>query len=191
MTEKVQMSSQPTERPKVKLATVWLGGCSGCHMSFLDLDELLIELSKWVELRASPITDIKDFEDVDVALVEGAVTNSHNEHVLRELRKHARILVAIGDCSCFGGVSAMRNYVSREEALRRAYIESESTVNGRIPDDPTIPVLTEKVQPIQEFVEVDFYLPGCPPPPEVIAYAISELVQGRTPKLNYEMIHFD
>ena len=178
-------------KPKVKVATVWLAGCSGCHMSFLDLDENLVELSKWIEITSSPITDVKEPPEVDVGLVEGAVANSHNEHVLKELRARSKILIALGDCACFGGVTAMRNMVEKDEALRRGYIETESTVDGAIPNDPTLPVLNDKVRPISEFVQVDLHVPGCPPPAAVIGFAIKELLAGRTPKLSHDQIHFD
>ena len=115
---------------KVKVATVWLEGCAGCHMSFLDIDEAIIELAKVVEFSRSPITDIKEFVPVDVGIVEGSVGNTEEEEVLKELRAHCKILMAWGDCACFGGVCAMRSSfdkkmsssvpISRLRALTRA-----------------------------------------------------------------------
>ena len=118
---------------KIKVATVWLGGCSGCHMSFLDLDERLIDLSKLIEITASPITDLKEFTDVDIGIVEGSVANKENEETLLKLRAKSKILVAIGDCACYGGITALRNLFKKGEVLERAYIDTESTLIGDIP----------------------------------------------------------
>ena len=109
---------------KPRVATAWLGGCSGCHMSFLDLDERLIELADKIELVYSPIADIKEFpENVDVTLVEGAVANSENEEMAHIIRKNSRIVIAFGDCATTGNVTAMRNAIPLEEVERRSYIE--------------------------------------------------------------------
>ena len=90
---------------KVKVATVWLDCCSGCHMSFLDLNEALIGLADVIEITASPITDIKEFSPVDVGIIEGAVGNLHDEEVAKRLRANCKILMVWGDCACFGGDS--------------------------------------------------------------------------------------
>lgn len=124
---------------KVKLATAWLDGCAGCHMSLLDMDEDLVAIAGAVEFTRSPITDIKDFPEVDVGLVEGAIGTVAHEEEARELRKKCKILIVLGDCACFGGIPSMRNRFSKEEVLRRAYIESESTKDGKIPSSPEIP----------------------------------------------------
>ena len=107
---------------KVKIASDWLAGCSGCHMSFLDMDERLIALLEKADLTATPITDFKhpSPEGVDVGMLEGAVNNSATEEVARRMRDRSRILVALGDCAVFGGVPAMRNCVTTAAALQRA-----------------------------------------------------------------------
>jgi NAD-reducing hydrogenase small subunit len=97
------------KQPKPRLATVWLGGCSGCHMSFLDLDERLAELAGKVELLASPITDFKEFQEADITLVEGAVANVENLEQIRLVRDRTKILISFGDCAVTGNVTAMRN----------------------------------------------------------------------------------
>ena len=116
-----------SDKPKVKVATVWLGGCSGCHMSFLDLDERLIDLFKLVELTSSPISDLKEIPAVDVGIVEGAVCNDENEHVLRTLRKQCKVLVALGDCAITGNVPALRNQKVLAEVLDRAIRDVSDT----------------------------------------------------------------
>jgi NAD-reducing hydrogenase small subunit len=176
---------------KVKVATAWLGGCSGCHMSFLDLDELLIELSKLIELTASPITDLKEFTQVDVGIVEGSVVNKENEEVLHRLRAKCKILVALGDCACYGGIPAMANLFKKEDRLSRAYIEAETTLIGEIPHSPEVPELFEKVRPIHECVKVDAYIPGCPPSAENIYFAITELLNGRIPVWSNGRLQYD
>src|SRR5512133_1893237 len=95
---------------KKKLATVWLDGCSGCHMSFLDMDERLIELAGKIELVYSPLVDVKEFpKDVDVTIVEGAVATNEDEAKIKKIRRRTKFLLALGDCGITGNVPAMRN----------------------------------------------------------------------------------
>ncbi len=174
---------------KIKVATAWLDACAGCHMSFLDLDEVLIDLADAIELTATPITDIKEFSPVDVGIIEGAVGNAHDEEVAKNLRANCKILMVWGDCACFGGIVSMRNLFSTEEVLQR-YYNTESTKDGKIPCSEDIPPLI-KVKPINQVVKVDCYVPGCPPSPEAIHYALSELLEGRIPVLPSEIMRFD
>jgi NAD-reducing hydrogenase small subunit len=169
----------------VKLATVWLGGCSGCHMSFLDLDEWLIDLAARVELVYSPIADVKEYpEGVDVALVEGAVANEENLHMIRQVRARTRLLVSFGDCAVTGNVTAMRNPLGvAREVLVPVYVERPD-VNPRVPDEKAIvPVLLDQVRPVHAVVPVDYYLPGCPPPAPRIRAVLEALLDGKEPVL--------
>jgi NAD-reducing hydrogenase small subunit len=170
---------------KPKVASDWMAGCAGCHMSLLDMDERIIKIAELVDIRSTPITDLKhpDESGVDVGLLEGGVNNTSNEEVAHRMRDHCKILVAFGDCAVFGGVPAMRNFCGIEPALRRAYIETESTdADGKIPDDPELCRPTQ-VRALQEVVPVDIFLPGCPPSADTIYYVLSELAQGRMPEL--------
>ena len=172
------------KRPRV--ATVWLGGCSGCHMSFLDLDERLIDLAEQIELVYSPIVDEKEYpSEVDVVLVEGAVANEEHLSFIREVREKTKFVLAFGDCAVTGNVTAIRNVLGRAvPVLQRAYIEN-ATLTPQIPREPGIvPALLDRVRPLHEVVAVDLYLPGCPPSADLIFYAVSELVAGRRPDLN-------
>lgn len=177
---------------KPKVASDWLAGCAGCHMSFLDMDERLVKLAELVDIRSTPVTDLKvpDESGVDVGLLEGGVNNTTNEEVAHTMRKRCKTLVAFGDCAVFGGVPAMRNFFSIEESLRRAYVESESTdENGKVPSDPELCRPT-KVRAVHEVVPVDVWLPGCPPSADQIFYVLSELAQGRKPELKDDMLQW-
>jgi NAD-reducing hydrogenase small subunit len=177
---------------RLKLATVWLAGCSGCHMSFLDLDEWLIDLAAQADVVFSPVADIKDFpEGVDVALVEGAVANEDNLHQIKLIRQRSRILVSFGDCAVTGNVTALRNsFGPAEIALRRSYVELPDT-NARLPEERGIlPVLLNEVLPVHQVVPVDYYLPGCPPPAARIRALLEALLAGREPSLTAEQIKF-
>lgn len=168
---------------KPKVASDWMAGCAGCHMSLLDMDERIAIVAELAELRATPITDLKepDATGVDVGILEGGINNSSNEEVAHRMRSRCKILVALGDCAVFGGVPAMRNFFTIEESLRRAYVETESTdESGRIPDDPELAVPT-KVRALHEVVPVDVFVPGCPPSADTIFYVLAELAQGRIP----------
>ena len=162
---------------KLKLATVWLDGCSGCHMSFLDMDERLIELAELVDVVYSPIVDAKQFPDeVDIALVEGAVASVADEAKIRKVRAHSKLLVAMGDCAVAGNVPSMRNPMGPEAILNRAYIENAS-LQQQIPC-VVVPQLLKVVRPIHEFVKVDVFLPGCPPSADTFYAALTALVTG-------------
>ncbi len=169
---------------RIKLATVWLGGCAGCHMSFLDLDEFLIELAKHVQVVYSPVADAKEFpEGVDVTLVEGAVCNEDNLEIVKQIRERTKILIAFGDCAVTSNVPAMRNPLGKPEPiLQRVYVEAAGEYGKHI-GDPLVPELLPRVLPVHAVVDVDAFLPGCPPSPERIKAACLQLLEGKTPQL--------
>jgi NAD-reducing hydrogenase small subunit len=172
------MSDTPTK--KVRIATVWLDGCSGCHMSFLDLDERLLNLAPLIDLVYSPLVDNKEFpEGVDVTLVEGSVSTDEDIEKIRKIRSRTKILLALGDCSVTGNVPAMRNPFGSDACFNRAYFETAAIQKQR----PTLhlPTLLERVRPVHEVVKVDVFVPGCPPPADAIYYVVGELLAGRTP----------
>jgi NAD-reducing hydrogenase small subunit len=168
---------------KPRLATVWLGGCSGCHMSFLDLDERLIDLHRQVEICASPLTDYKDFPEVDITLVEGAVANEeHLEHI-RHIRRRTKILVSFGDCAVTGNVTALRNMFGVDEVLDRAYRETATQVIGIPGGNQAVPKLLDRVRPVHEVVKVDYFLQGCPPSADKIFAFVGDLLAGKQPAI--------
>ncbi len=162
---------------KLKVATVWLDGCSGCHMSFLDMDERILDLAKLIEVVYSPLVDAKDFPDeVDIALVEGAVASVDDEKKIKKVRAHSKTLIAMGDCAVAGNVPSMRNPIGPEAILERAYIEN-SSAQPQIPC-VVVPKLLKVVRPLHEFVTVDVFLPGCPPSANTLYTALTALATG-------------
>jgi NAD-reducing hydrogenase small subunit len=177
---------------KLKLATVSLAGCFGCHMSFLDIDERLFELIEHIEFDRSPLTDIRTLGHCDIGLIEGGLCNSENVHVLREFRAHCKTLVAVGACAINGGLPAQRNHLDVGVLLNDVYHSRPGMRGGsQIPNDPELPPLLNRVHPIHEVVHVDYSLPGCPPSAEAFWSFLTDLIAGRTPHLGHGLIHYD
>ena len=165
-------------RPRI--ATVWLDGCSGCHMSFLDLDERLIDLAARADLVYSPLIDRKEYpEAVDVCLVEGAVASTADLERIRIVRARTAVLVSFGDCAVTTNVPGMRNPIGPEPLLRRAYLDNATRTAG-IPDEG-LPHLLGEVLPVHRVVPVDVFLPGCPPSPQLIWDTLVALLDGPSP----------
>lgn len=165
---------------KIRLATVWLDGCSGCHMSMLDMDERLLEVADKIELVSSPLMDAKGFpENIDLTIIEGAITNEEDLHKALAFRKNSKLVMAMGDCAVTGNVPAMRNAFPIEDLLNRAYIENADADKHR--PDQVVPALLDRTRPIHEVINVDIFVPGCPPHADILFYAISELLAGRMP----------
>ena len=178
---------------RVRLATVWLGGCSGCHMSFLDLDEWLIDLAGQVDVVFSPLADVKMYPmGVDVALVEGAIANEEHLHIIQRVRERTNVLVSFGDCAVTGNVTALRNPLGEPEPiLQRVYVEG-ADLHGQIPaEEGIVPRLLDQVRPVHTVVPVEVYLPGCPPPAGRIRAVIEQVLAGASPRVEgREMIKF-
>lgn len=167
---------------KLRLATIWLDGCSGCHMSFLDMDERLIDLADQVEVVFSPLVDVKEFpENVDIALVEGALGTEEDLHKLKKIRARTKTLVAFGDCAITANIPSMRNPFGVEQTLETVYLSKEA-INLQIPVE-NVPALLPRALPLHHYVHVDVYIPGCPPSADTILFALTELIAGRTPNL--------
>lgn len=179
------------EEKKIRLATAWLGGCSGCHMSFLDLDEALLELAQKVELVYSPIADPKHFpEGVDVTLVEGAVANIDHVELAKEIRARSKIVFSFGDCAVTGNVTSLRNMLPVDDLLTAVYREGPGQTPRGGEADRVIPRLLPRVLPLHQLIQVDAFIPGCPPDPQRIWAAVSALLNGETVALPPEMRRF-
>lgn len=166
-----------------RLATVWLSGCSGCHMSLLNLHNNLLELLQQCDLVYSPLADVKEYPfHVDIALVEGAVANEDNREMAGIIRKRTACVVSMGDCAVNGNVSALRNPVGLAATLERVYTGSEP--------GEAVPQLLSRALPLHQVVGVDAFLPGCPPDPERIWHVLTRLIQGRPVDLPPGMISF-
>jgi NAD-reducing hydrogenase small subunit len=168
---------------KKRVATIWLDGCSGCHMSFIDIDERLLALGSEIELVYGPLVDYKEFpKDVDVTLVEGSVSSEEDLHKIKTVRANTKILVSLGDCAVTGNVPSLRNPIGVDAVMERVYLES-NLVNAAVPSQ-IVPKLLPFVSPVHAVVDVDLYVPGCPPSADTIYYFISELLAGRMPDMN-------
>jgi len=176
---------------KLRVATLSLAGCFGCHMSLLDIDERILDLVELVEFDRTPFTDIKAVGDSDLGIVEGGVANAENLEVLQAFRKHCKILVAMGACAITGGIPSMRNQLGLGECLMESYVNGPGILNPGIPNDPEIPLLLDKVHPIYELVRVDYFLPGCPPSADMLWTFLTELLAGGPIGFPYSQIHFD
>ncbi|MBZ0152197.1 MAG: NADP oxidoreductase [Planctomycetes bacterium] len=179
---------------KPRIATTSLAGCFGCHMSLLDIDERILQLAELVEFDRSPIDDVKRIAGrCAIGLIEGGCCNEENVAVLRHFREHCDVLVSVGDCATMGGVPAMRNLVPLAECLREAYLDGPTVHNPgkRLPDDPELPLLLNRVYCCHEVVAVDYHLPGCPPSADTLWAAVVALLQGTPVTLPYGLLKFD
>lgn len=184
---------------KLKLALYWAASCGGCDVAVLDTNEHILDIAAVADIVFWPVAMDFKYSDVeamspgsiDVCLFNGAIRNSENEHVAKMLRERSRIMVAFGSCAVSGGIPALANFTDRDSILRRVYIETPSTDN---PDrvmpvplwkedgmDLTLPEFYVQVKALNQVVDVDYYLPGCPPAAERIWEVIQAIVAGNLP----------
>lgn len=166
---------------KPKLATIWLDGCSGCHMSFLDMDELLLEVTGRADIVYGAFVDAKEFPPgVDVTLVEGAVGSTEDLRRVRLVRERTRVLVSFGDCAVTGNVPSLRNPIGPKAVLESIYLERPLD-RPQIPSE-LVPQLLEEDLPVHAWVPVDVYLTGCPPSAARIYDCVKRLLDGEPPE---------
>ncbi|PLY05971.1 MAG: NADP oxidoreductase [Arcobacter sp.] len=163
---------------KIKVATIWLDGCSGCHMSFLDMDERIIELAQHMDIVYSPYVDAKDFpENVDLTIVEGALSTDHDLKIIKTIRQNSKKILALGDCAITGNISAMKNLVGTDAVLEKGYFDLADFNKGKYPSK-IVPKLLDKVIPLNEAVDIDFFVPGCPTPADAIYEVLKGVIEG-------------
>lgn len=170
---------------KIRLATVWLDGCSGCHMSLLDIDAGIVALADRADIVYGPLVDAQEFpEDVDITLVEGAVSSQDDLTRIQKIREHTRVLVALGDCAVTSNVPAMRNSIPVSRLLQRIYVEGAQESKGAPADG--VPQLLKQARPVHDFVKVDAHVPGCAPASRAILRLLDDFLAARKPNLNSE-----
>lgn len=192
MTGSVGLDPAPPRR-RLRIATVSLAGCFGCHTGLLDIDEALLELADRIELDRSPLTDIKRVGPCDVGLIEGGLCNAENVETLLGFRAACRVLVAVGACAITGGLPALRNGRDVGALLHRVYADPARPGLGRgvVPDDPELPLLLDRVRPVHEVVHVDHVLPGCPPPADAFRALLAGLLDGTVPEPRGRLLRYD
>lgn len=158
----------------MKFSTIALSSCSGCHIALVNLGVDLLWILANGELSFSPVlTDAKKISECDVALIEGSVRNNEDLEKLCEMRAKSKTLIALGTCAAFGGVPGLGAAYSTLDLIARAYAEEFA------PQD--MPVLEDRVLPIDHYVQVDYYLPGCPPPQSILKTTLEKLIAGEKP----------
>jgi len=171
---------------KVKIGTCWLDGCSGCHMSVLDIDEGIVAVLKKAEIVFGPLVDAQEFpEGTDVAIVEGAVSSTDDVKLAQTVRSRSKIVIALGDCAVTSNVPSMRNGIPTKKLLERVYVEGATATPG-VPTDG-VPALQKQAVPLHDVIKVDLHVPGCPPKANAILFALSELLEGRMPDLGSKL----
>jgi F420-non-reducing hydrogenase small subunit len=187
---------------KLKIAFYWLASCGGCEIALLDTDEVILDVAAIADIVFMPLAvdgkwdDIRKFADseIDITFINGAVRNNENIHEIELLRRKSKLIVAFGQCSTSGGVIGLGNDFNRDDLIKYVYSEAPSVVNPdpelftpkqeyQITDEIklTLPKLTEYVHSIDEYIDVDYYLPGCPPPVPTVIDAIIAIKENNLP----------
>jgi F420-non-reducing hydrogenase small subunit len=190
------------DKKKLNIAMYWAGACGGCDVSLLDIDEKILDVAAAADIKFWPIAmdfkvpDVEALADksIDVTFFNGAVRNSEQKHMADLLRAKSKLLVAYGSCAYLGGIPGLANFTTKQGILDRVYKTSESVdaSNGstvypqpefKVPEgDVEIPVMHDYVKALGQVVEVDYYLPGCPPTTNLINAAIDAIVSGKLPE---------
>ena len=184
---------------KPKIGLYWCSSCGGCEESVVDLAEDILMVVEAVDIVFWPVAMDFKYEDVEalsdgelaVTLINGAIRMDEQEHIAKLLRKKSKLIIAHGSCAHLGGVVGLANFYKREEVLERAYKEVPSLNNpqGVLPNVKTeesgheiqLSGFYQTVKPLDQVIDVDYYIPGCPPPPELIKNAITALLEGKLP----------
>lgn len=173
---------------KVRLNTEWLCDCGGCHVAIVDLHEKILQVVENIEIQKCPVlTDVKDYPEADVGILTGSIRTEHDRHAALEMRKKCKTIIAFGTCAVYGGLHGAGLAHTSEEIMDYVYKTTPTTKTDFIPDSD-ITGLEHVVTPIDEVIDVDLYLPGCPPHAHFIFESLSALVEGRTPKAGQDTV---
>lgn len=172
----------------VTINTEWLSDCSGCHIAIVDLHEKIMAVLESVRIQHCPVlTDIKDYPPAKIGLVSGAIRNEHDRHNAIEMRKSCELIIAWGSCAVFGGPAGAGNIHTSAEIVDSVYLNNKTTTPHQ-PPSREVSALEASVTPIDQVIDVDLYLAGCPPHPAYIFDALLSLLEGRTPKATKESV---
>lgn len=161
---------------KVRVGTTWLDACSGCHMSFLDMDEGLVDLADKIQMVYGPLMDAKEIpEDIDLFLISGAVSTDEDVEQVKTIRERSELVVSLGDCAVTGNIVNYRNLLDTGEMLQNVYGDTS------MEDPDELPRLLSLVRPVHQIIQVDGFIQGCPPDAQLIGFYLGELVEGRVP----------
>jgi len=184
---------------KPKVAICWLGSCGGCDETVVDINEVLLRVANAVDLVLWPVAldfkydHVEAMKDGEIALsiVNGHVRNSDQEEVAKLLRQKSQLVLAFGACACFGGTPGLANFTTKEDIFNWVYRDAPTVVNpeGKYPQprsrvngkELTLPKFYEHVFALNQVINVDYYLPGCPPPPYLVMNAVSAVLEGKLP----------
>ena len=160
----------------------WLSDCGGCHVAIVDLHEKILNVLQSVRIQRCPVlTDIKDYPKARLGLVSGAIRTEHDRHAAEEMRKSCDLIIAWGSCAVYGGIVGAAIVHSQKEIFETVYAKGKTTASHASPSSEVSP-FEKQVLPLDEVIDVDMYLPGCPPHPAFVFDALIALVEGRTPK---------
>jgi F420-non-reducing hydrogenase small subunit len=173
---------------KIRLNTEWLCDCGGCHVAIVDLHEKILQVVEDIEIQKCPVlTDVKDYPEADIGILTGSVRTEHDRHAALEMRKKCKTIIAFGTCAVYGGLHGAGLAHTREEIMDYVYKSTPTTKTDFIPDSE-ITGLEHTVTPVDEIIDVDLYLPGCPPHAHYIFESLSALVEGREAKAGQETV---
>lgn len=173
---------------KVRLNTEWLCDCGGCHVALVDLHEKILGFLESVQIQKCPVlTDEKSYPEAEIGILTGSIRTEHDRHAAIEMRRKCKTIIAFGTCAVYGGLHGAGLAHSREEIIDHVYKENPTTITNFAPA-AEIDELEKLVTPIDEVIDVDLYLPGCPPHAHFIFEGLSSLVEGTSPRVKHESV---
>lgn len=173
---------------KIRLNTEWLCDCGGCHVALVDLHEKILNVLEAVTIQKCPVlTDEKEYPAAEIGILTGSIRTEHDRHAAIEMRKKCKTIIAFGTCAVYGGLHGAGLAHTREEIMDHVYRQSPTTRTDLIPG-AEVDGLEKMVTPIDEVIDVDLYLPGCPPHAHFIFEALSALIEGKPPRVRQESV---